>query len=239
MDSIEYTHTPDISIGEFDGEKPYLALQISFSEDFEGQIIRIICLILIEKSTGIVYCIYPLTVDNADPVFYDATNPQNVPTTTNIFNNIEELNSFGDLHLNPYSQFYKISRDLDNLGDFYGLFNPLYPYEDELEHLSTRIGNVINEIDYNLTEDFCKLDEISLHIVNYNGKYITNFIFGFEEVSSGSLSPIEVIRSPEAFDGKKKSKKRSKKRSKRRSKKRSKRRSKKSKRRSKKRSKRN
>lgn len=237
MNSIEYTYMPDISIVESEREKPYLALQISFFDDFDDQIIEIICLILIEKFTGIVYCIYPLTVDNADPEFYDATNPRSVPMTTNIFNNIGELNSFGDINFNPYSQFYNISRNLGQLpGDFFRIFNPEL-YEDELEDLSTHIGNVINEIDYNLNEDFCKINDIDLHIGNYYGIYITNFIFGFEEVSPGLLSPIEVT-SPEAFDGKKKSK--SKKRSKKRSKK-SKRRSKKrsKKRRSKKRSKRN
>ena len=103
-----YPSDPELSICSSDGEKDYLPLQITFSRIVQGQIIRTNYLILIEKSTGIVYCVYSLTDVNADPVFYNETNPQNRPMTTNIFNNIQEFNSFGEHNFNPYSQFNNI-----------------------------------------------------------------------------------------------------------------------------------
>ena len=213
-----YSHIsePGLSICSSDGEKEYLPLQFTFSSIFQDPTTY---LILIEKSTGIVYCVYSLIDVNADPVFYDETNPN--PQTKNIFNNMDELTNIGEHYFNPYSQFHNIFNGDDNQGNDYAPVtrDQLRPH---LDRLSSRDID-INQIDYyNVNDEFLN---ISLNLHHYDdGKIETKFTCGIRECTSTSSESGDLSED----DGKKKSKKR-----------RSKKKSKKSKRRSKKKSKRN
>jgi len=248
MEITENSVTLDLSIDDsFNENKKYLALEIAFNDQFEfAGDVTTICLILIDKFTGIVYCMYPLTVDDADPVFYDTVNPRDELMTTNIFNNLGELESFSELHYNTYSKFFNEIENGLSPTEIFSIVNQNI-YEEELEELYSQNDINQDDIDFNYNNSFCNIADINLYISRYNNKYITHFYFGFEEDETESL--INTITTDGRNKSKNtkrlsKSKKRSKRRSKKRSKKRSKRRSNKrskskirSKRRSKKRSK--
>jgi hypothetical protein len=206
--SIESIQSPDLTIDESMNDK-YLALQISFFEEIEiDEIMEMKCIILVNTISGIVYCVYPLTVDNATPIFYNSINPQSQPTTTNIFNNLAELENFGELHYNPYSEFYKSIEDGLFPNQVFTVFDTVW-YEEELNELLTHIGEQI-DIDYNHNESFCRYSDIGLNIIRMEDNYTTNFTFSNIEEDE-IPSPIEAV-SPEAIDGSKKRRSKSKKR---------------------------